>query len=369
MDKDERIKVLVVDDSAFMRMMVKDILERGGIDVLDTARDGYEAVNKADKLMPDVITMDVDMPKVDGIAAVKEIMEKNPRPIIMLSALTTKAASETFKALRYGAIDFIPKPSSSYDIKKIEKELIDKVIAATRIEMSTLRLRSLKGVERGVVKGRWKETDKEISIVIGGSTGGPSAFEQIIPLLPGNIPASIISVQHMPPGNFMDCMARRLDKLSEIGVKVAKNFEILKRGKVYFAPGGMHLAVSKSSIFPGARRSVYTGGGDANMTLYRDGPPLNAVKPSVDITMKSAVSTYGKNTIGVLLTGMGSDGAVGMEEIRDCGGRTIACDEETSLIFGMPKAAIELGVVDEIVPLYDIAERIVRNVEIICEEQ
>ena len=369
MDKDERIKVLVVDDSAFMRMMVKDILERGGIDVLDTARDGYEAVNKADKLMPDVITMDVDMPKVDGIAAVKEIMEKNPRPIIMLSALTTKAASETFKALRYGAIDFIPKPSSSYDIKKIEKELIDKVIAATRIEMSTLRLRSLKGVERGVVKGRWKETDKEISIVIGGSTGGPSAFEQIIPLLPGNIPASIISVQHMPPGNFMDCMARRLDKLSEIGVKVAKNFEILKRGKVYFAPGGMHLAVSKSSIFPGARRSVYTGGGDANMTLYRDGPPLNAVKPSVDITMKSAVSTYGKNTIGVLLTGMGSDGAVGMEEIRDWGGRTIACDEETSLIFGMPKAAIELGVVDEIVPLYDIAERIVRNVEIICEEQ
>jgi len=369
MDKDERIKVLVVDDSAFMRVMVKDILERGGIDVLDTARDGYEAVNKADKLMPDVITMDVDMPKVDGIAAVKEIMEKNPRPIIMLSALTTKAASETFKALRYGAIDFIPKPSSSYDIKKIEKELIDKVIAATRIEMSTLRLRSLKGVERGVVKGRWKETDKEISIVIGGSTGGPSAFEQIIPLLPGNIPASIISVQHMPPGNFMDCMARRLDKLSEIGVKVAKNFEILKRGKVYFAPGGMHLAVSKSSIFPGARRSVYTGGGDANMTLYRDGPPLNAVKPSVDITMKSAVSTYGKNTIGVLLTGMGSDGAVGMEEIRDCGGRTIACDEETSLIFGMPKAAIELGVVDEIVPLYDIAERIVRNVEIICEEQ
>jgi Chemotaxis response regulator containing a CheY-like receiver domain and a methylesterase domain len=369
MDKDERIKVLVVDDSAFMRMMVKDILERGGIDVLDTARDGYEAVNKADKLMPDVITMDVDMPKVDGIAAVKEIMEKNPRPIIMLSALTTKAASETFKALRYGAIDFIPKPSSSYDIKKIEKELIDKVIAATRIEMSTLRLRSLKGVERGVVKGRWKETDKEISIVIGGSTGGPSAFEQIIPLLPGNIPASIISVQHMPPGNFMDCMARRLDKRSEIGVKVAKNFEILKRGKVYFAPGGMHLAVSKFSIFPGARRSVYTGGGDANMTLYRDDPPLNAVKPSVDITMKSAVSTYGKNTIGVLLTGMGSDGAVGMEEIRDCGGRTIACDEDTSLIFGMPKAAIELGVVDEIVPLYDIAERIVRNVEIICEEQ
>ena len=367
MDRDERIKVLVVDDSAFMRVMIKDILERGGIEVLDTARDGYEAVNKADKLMPDVITMDVDMPKMDGIAAVKEIMEKNPRPIIMLSALTTKAASETFKALRYGAIDFIPKPSSSYDIKKIEGELIDKVIAATRIDMNALRLRSLKGVERGVVEGRWEETDKEISIVIGGSTGGPSAFEQIIPLLPGNIPASIISVQHMPPGNFMDCMAKRLDKLSEIGVKVAKNFEILKRGKVYFAPGGMHLAVSKSSILPGARRFLQRS--SVNMTLYRDAPPLNAVKPSVDITMKSAVSTYGKNTIGVLLTGMGSDGAIGMEEIRDCGGRTIACDEETSLIFGMPKAAIELKVVDEIVPLYDIAERIVRNVEIICEEQ
>ncbi|VUT25859.1 MAG: chemotaxis-specific methylesterase [Candidatus Methanolliviera sp. GoM_oil] len=368
MDRDERIKVLVVDDSAFMRVMIKDILERGGIEVLDTARDGYEAVNKADKLMPDVITMDVDMPKMDGIAAVKEIMEKNPRPIIMLSALTTKAASETFKALRYGAIDFIPKPSSSYDIKKIEKELIDKVIAATRIEMSTLRLRSLKGVERGVVKGRWNETDKEISIIIGGSTGGPSAFEQIIPLLPEDIPASIISVQHMPPGNFMDCMARRLDKLSEIGVKVAKNFEFIKRGKVYFAPGGMHLAVSKSSIFKRTDGTSVHKKGSKNMTLYRDDPPLNAVKPSVDITMKSAVSTYGKNTIGVLLTGMGSDGAVGMKEIRACGGRTIACDEETSLIFGMPKAAIELKVVDEIVPLYDIAERIVRNVEIICEE-
>jgi len=357
----EKVKALLVDDSPLILSVVKKILENNGIEVIGIAQDGEEAVNKAELLNPDVITMDVAMPKMDGISAVKKIMRKTPKPIIMLSALTHKSARETFEALKSGAVDFVPKPSFN-DLDQIERGLIEKIKIATTIDAKSLRLKSFKELNLGVEKGKWIDTSKNFLIVIGGSTGGPTAFEQIITRLPADIPAPVVAIQHMPKGNFLSCMADRLDKLSEVKVKIAKNFEYMENGTVYFAPSGTHVILR-------SRRPEFLKDSKNEKTklVFSDIPPVNGVKPSADVTMISAAPIYKNNIIGVLLTGMGSDGAEGMKEIKSKGGRTIVSDEETSLIFGMPKSAIELGVVDEVVPLYDIPNRIVKNLEKLCE--
>ncbi|ADB58424.1 protein-glutamate methylesterase/protein-glutamine glutaminase [Archaeoglobus profundus] len=346
-------RVLVVDDSAFVRLAVTEILrEAGDIEVVGTAKNGKEAVEKTLELEPDVVILDVKMPVMDGLTALKHIMEKKPTPVLMFSSYTKEDAKETFEALKLGAVDFVPKPDGVLiDISKVADELIKKVRAVATVPSNVLRLQNLKKFRGGVVKGNWRGCNVELCVLIGSSTGGPSALEQIIPRLPSDIPAPIFVVQHMPP-NFTQQLAERLNSISELEVKEAENNERVRKGVVYIAPGGRHMKV---------RRAL----GIVRIKVF-DGEPVNAVKPSVDVTAESVVEAYGSNVVGVILTGMGNDGAMGMKLIKSAGGMTIACSEDTCVVFGMPKAAIDLGAVDVVKPLYEIAEQIVKFVEVIC---
>ncbi len=343
------MKALVVDDSALIRIAVAEILSKAGFEV-ETAKNGKEAVEKTLKFKPDVITLDVKMPVMDGLTALKLIMEKRPTPVVMLSSYTTEGARETFEALKLGAVDFIPKPHGQLlSIDSIADEIVQKVKAAATTAPNLIRLQNLRKFRGGVVRGKWRNVDKEVCVLIGSSTGGPSALEQIIPRLPADIPAPIFIVQHMPP-SFTQQLAERLDAISEIKVKEAENNERVKKGVAYIAPGGYHMKVRRA----------------ANVVRIKivDGKPVNAVKPSVDVTAESVVEAYGGNVVGVILTGMGNDGAYGMKRIRSSGGLTIACSEDTCVVFGMPKAAIEIGAIDSVKPLYEIAEELVRFLEV-----
>ncbi len=344
------MKVLVVDDSALIRMSVSEILSRAGMEVI-TAKNGREAVEKVLKENPDVVTLDIKMPVMDGLTALKLIMEKKPTPVVMLSSLTYEGARETIEALKLGAVDFIAKPGGVVtDLKEIEDEIVRKVRMAAETSPNIIRIQNLKKLKGlGVVRGKWKKTDKDVCILIGSSTGGPSALEMIIPRLPADIPAPVFIVQHMPPG-FTKQLAERLNSISEIEVKEAENNERVRKGVAYIAPGGYHMKLRKAM--------------DVVRIKIVDGKPVNAVKPSVDVTADSVVDIYDGNTIGVILTGMGEDGAYGMKRIRDAGGLTIASSEDTCVVFGMPKAAIELGAIVSVKPVFEIAEEIVRFLEV-----
>ncbi|RLG38605.1 chemotaxis response regulator protein-glutamate methylesterase [Methanosarcinales archaeon] len=358
----EKIRVLVVDDSAFMRVLISDMLSSDDeIEVVGVARDGEEAVKKALSLHPDVITMDVDMPKMDGITAVERIMEKEPIPVVMLSGYTKRNAKITIKALERGAFDFVAKPSGelSLDIDKVRSEIITKIKNAFLvrdnislfIERRRRRLRHAGAdisVSTGMSERPAVRTENEISekvVVIGASTGGPSAISEVISHIPADIHAGILIVQHMPAG-FTKSFAERLNEIAEINVKEGTYDDVIRDGCAIVAPGGYHMVVKDRGKVGLSKR-----------------PPVNAVRPSVDVTMISASAVYGAKTIGVVLTGMGRDGADGVRKVKERGGMTIACDESTSLIFGMPKAAIETGCVDEILPLHAIGRAIVRAVE------
>ncbi|WP_456469417.1 protein-glutamate methylesterase/protein-glutamine glutaminase [Archaeoglobus sp.] len=344
------MRVLVVDDSALVRMAVSDILSKAGIEVIDTAKNGKEAVEKTLKLKPDVVTLDIKMPVMDGLTALKLIMEKQPTPVVMLSSLTKEGAKETLEALKLGAVDFITKPGGALvDLSSIEQEIVEKVRMAATTSLNILRLQNLKKIKGEVVRGSWGKKTRDVCVLIGSSTGGPSALEMIIPRLPADIPAPIFVVQHMPPG-FTQQLAERLDNISEVKVKEAENNEKVKDGVVYIAPGGYHMKVRRAT----------------NVVRIKivDGEPVNAVKPSVDVTADSVVQAYGENVVGVILTGMGEDGAYGMKMIKDRGGLTIASSEDTCVVFGMPKAAIELGGIVSVKPVFEIAEEIVRFLEV-----
>ncbi|AIG97920.1 Chemotaxis response regulator [Archaeoglobus fulgidus DSM 8774] len=349
------MRVLVVDDSALVRMAVTDILTKAGIEVVDTAKNGREAVEKALKLKPDVITLDINMPEMDGLTALKLIMEKQPTPVVMLSSLTKEGARETLEALKIGAVDFVTKPDGALvDLSSVAQELVRKVQMAASTSLNVLRLQNLKKIKGEVVRGNWKGKTKDVCVLIGSSTGGPSALEMIIPRLPADIPAPVFVVQHMPPG-FTKQLAERLNSISEVEVKEAENNERVKDGVVYVAPGGYHMKVRRA----------------ANVVRIKvvDGEPVNAVKPSVDVTADSVVQAYGGNVVGAILTGMGEDGAYGMKLIKDRGGLTIASSEDTCVVFGMPKAAIELGGITSVKPVFEIAEEIVRFLEVKLNER
>jgi len=345
------VKVLIVDDSPLVRLIIKDILEKAGIEVVGTAKNGKEAIDKVMKLNPDLVILDIRMPEMDGLTALKHIMQIKPIPVLMFSYYTKEGARETFEALKLGAIDFVPKPSNTLDLDAVANELINKINEIMRTPPNIIRLQRLKKFKGDVVKGCWYNCNVELCILIGSSTGGPSALEQIIPRLPADIPAPIFIVQHMPP-KFTEQLAERLNSISEIEVKEAEDNEKVKKGVAYIAPGGKHMIVKK--VLNVVRIKVF------------DGEPVNNVKPSVDVTAESVVKVYGGNVVGVILTGMGEDGARGMKMIREAGGKTIACSEDTCVIFGMPKAAIEMGGIDVVKPLYEIPEQIVKFVEVIC---
>jgi len=337
------MKVLVVDDSALIRLRVSEILRNAGFEVF-TAKDGLDALEKVAKFDPDVITLDVNMPNMDGLRMLERLMKEKPKPVIMLSSLTHEGARETIEALRLGALDFIPKPSGG--IEEIADELIRKITMVVKVSPNIIRLQNLRRLKGEVVRRNWKANG--VCVIVGSSTGGPSALEHVIPRLPEDFPAPVFIVQHMPP-NFTKQLADRLNEISEIEVKEAEDNERVRNGVAYIAPGGMHMKLRRALSV--VRIKVF------------DGLPVNNVKPSVDVTAYSVAQVYGGKAVGVILTGMGEDGARGMKRIHDLGGKVIACSEDTCVVFGMPKAAIEIGAVDSIKPLYEIAEEIARFVE------
>lgn len=342
------IKVLVVDDSFFMRKMISEILNADpNIEVIDTANNGLEALTKLKTSSPDVITLDLEMPKLPGLSTLHEIMKVKPTPVVMVSAHTKEGAKITLDCLSSGAVSVVLKPSGevSWNIEKVKQELLDKIHDAAQVSIT--KLKSL--IKRKPIKQRISPhlvtTDKVVAI--GSSTGGPKALELLLPELPFNFPASIIIVQHLPP-KFTASLATRLDSLCDIAVKEAQDNDIIEAGKVYVAPGGFHTVIQRKSI-KGIRRHI--------ISLNKK-PPVKHLRPSIDVMMNSVAETYGKNVIGVILTGMGTDGSDGMKLIKSKQGTTIVQDKTTSLIFGMPKRVVEQGNADFILPLSKISKKI-----------
>jgi two-component system chemotaxis response regulator CheB len=337
-----QIRVLVVDDSAFMRKMIGEILERDpGICVIGQARDGAEALLKVEALKPDVVTLDIEMPVLDGIATLVQILSRFPTPVVMLSSLTQEGAKATLKCLDIGAVDFIGKPSGaiSLDINKVGQEIIGKVKAAAAAKLSPHSQPALRRVLEAPVRSR----PGRISVLaIGASTGGPRALQQVIPMLPADLGVPIVVVQHMPPG-FTTSFAARLDQTSPFSAREARDGDRLKVGQILVAPGGKHL--------------LFDSHGVAKLT---DEPPVHGVRPAIDVTFMSLASIHGADMLAVILTGMGKDGARSLKQVFDKGGMTIAEDESTCVVYGMPKAAVELGGVKSVLALQDIAPTIVQ---------
>lgn len=335
------IKVLIVDDSALIRGLFSDILSGDSeIEVVGTANDPYEAREKIKDLRPDVITLDIEMPKMDGLSFLKKIMTLRPMPVVMVSSLTQKGAESTLHALEIGAVDYVPKTGSqSFDADKLADDLIEKVKAAARARVPC--------PPHEVVKSKPKplETSKLDSkkiIAIGASTGGVEALREVITILPADTPPIIIT-QHMPL-QFTGTFAERIDKLSTINVSEAKNGDVLKPGYAYIAPGSHHMVLQKK--------------GASYSCKLEDGELVSGHKPSVDVMFNSVASLVGDRAIGVILTGMGKDGAKGLLTMKKSGAITLGQNESSCVVYGMPKAAYLAGAVDKQVSLNMIASEI-----------
>ncbi len=351
-----KVRVLVVDDSAFMRKVISDIINADpGLEVIEKARDGADAIKKIRELQPDVVTMDIEMPGMDGLSALAQIMKENPVPIIMLSSLTKAGAEQTVQALNLGAVDFIPKPSGqiSLDIDKVKDEILGKIkiVAGTKKKLKNYNSIT-PPIDYQVTK-----TDKILDssrslqnlVVIGTSTGGPKALHQVIPKLPSSLNAAVLVVQHMPPG-FTKSLAERLDSISNIRVKEAENNEPIIPGCAYIAPGDYHLTIkNKLNV---NKKEFYIS--------LNQSPPFGGHRPSVDVMFNSVFEEFDKRIIAVVMTGMGSDGAEGLAKIKDKGGFTIAEHQSSCIVYGMPRAAVETGKVDKIAPLTSISDEIMR---------
>lgn len=365
-----KVRVLVVDDSMFMRVAVARTLSVDPrIEVVGQARDGRDAVEQARSLRPDAITMDFNMPRMNGAEAVREIMKENPIPVVMLSAHTYDGAKETIEALSAGAVDFVTKPDGevSADLSAIRAELVQKIIAAaashpqkaepvgTRAALAGPT--PVRGVERAARAAEPAEEPGERrsferisfasmvldpAVIIAISTGGPAALERVIPLLPDELSHSVLIVQHMP-AQFTKALAERLSQMSAVRVREARAGERMVRGTVLVAPGDQHVVFERNG-----------------MIKLTSSPAVNGCRPSADVTLQSAVPVYGSRLTAVVMTGMGRDGAIGAAAVRAAGGRVIAQDRETSVVYGMPRAVVEMNVVDEILPLGRIAARIAK---------
>ncbi len=340
------IKVLVVDDSFFSRKRLIDMLSSDPqIQIIDTAQDGLEAIRKVAELKPDVVTLDIEMARMDGLTALGYIMKEHPTPVIMVSTLTEKGSEATAQALLEGAVDFIHKPTDMISVNKIQDELIAKVKAVTKAQVKVRPgLTPLGNFKQEPASKLTAVTDK--IVMIGASTGGPRALVEVLPRLPKNFPLPIAVVQHMPSGPFIKSIASRIDSESNIRVVEAQDGDRLTPGVAVMAPGGYHMLVEKGGI-----------------VRLSHGPTVNSVRPSVDVLMDSGVAVYGTNTIGVLLTGMGRDGADGMAVIKKRGGHTIAEHESTCVVYGMPKAVIDEGNADVVAPLERISQEIIKIIE------
>ncbi|MDP2278455.1 MAG: chemotaxis response regulator protein-glutamate methylesterase [Nitrospirota bacterium] len=344
-----RIRVLIVDDSPFIRKALLRIFEsEPSIAVVGVARNGKEAIKKAIELEPDVITLDIMMPEMDGIETLKIIMETKPTPVLMLSQYTHEGAELTLNALELGAMDFVDKSTTGLmDFSGLAKEIISKVMAITgqkplMIASPSMALQEYKG--RGIID----------TVAIGASTGGPSALQVLLPKFPKGVSFGILIVQHMPHG-FTGPLAKRLDTVCQIHVKEAEEGDAIEPGLALVAPSGLHMKVKKVKS---SKLKV-----KSEVLVKLDVEPLNSThRPSVDVLFQSVAENYGSRAMGVILTGMGSDGVKGMKLMKEQGGITLAQDEATSTIFGMPKVAIESGIVDKVAPITSMAEEIMKAV-------
>ena len=350
-------RAVVADDSHFMRSVISDILEEGGIDVVALARNGPEAVEAVREHEPDVVTMDVEMPEMNGIEAVGEIMHTQPTPVLMLSAHTDENADVTFQALDNGAVDFFTKPGGevSMEMSRLEDQLVDMVTSVAQVDVTGddgESRRASVGADSSVsVVPGTKDTSyvQNPTLLIGSSTGGPKMVEAVLSKLPIEADFRILIVQHMP-GGFTGRFADRINEGTEYYVREAEDGDRIGGGEALVAPGGKHMIVSNYH------------GGRLRVKLTED-PPVNSVRPAVDMTMSSAAEVIDDPLTGVILTGMGEDGAAGIKSIKAVGGATLAQDEETSAVFGMPKRAIETGFVDHVFPIDEIPDGIVDSVK------
>lgn len=347
------IKVLVVDDSALVRQTLSEILLADrDIDEVVTAQDPYVAATRLRQFVPDVITLDVEMPRMDGLSFLQKIMSQHPIPVVMCSSLTETNSETALKAMEYGAVDIIQKPrlGTKQFLDESRVVICDAVKAAARASVkrksSSATINTDKKMSADVIlaKGNNKAMVQttETIVAVGASTGGTEALRVFVEMLPADFPGVVI-VQHMPE-HFTTSFAQRLDSLSKMTVKEAEDGDTVMPGRVLLAPGNKHMLLQRS----GARYYVQ----------IKDGPLVSRHRPSVDVLFRSAARYAGKNSVGVIMTGMGDDGAKGMLEMKDAGARTIAQDEKSCVVFGMPKIAIELGGVDQVVPLDKIAQTV-----------
>lgn len=347
----DEVRVLVVDDSAFMRTaLARMIASEAGFEVVATASSGAEALEKTLSLDPDVVTLDVQMPGLDGLATLRAIMQKSPRPVIMVSAATEKDAHITFTALSAGAFDYVPKQlsRSSLDIGHIRSDLIAKIRAAAHVRHARAEFGIRKPPQSiGFKTGDALSSVAPAVVAIGSSTGGPKALQDILTRFPRDLPVPILIVQHMPVG-FTGPFAQRLDALCALTVREATTHELIQPATAYIAPAGLHMRVE-------GRLS------DGRPMILLDPEPANSLHtPSVDVCMKSIAAFYKKSACGVILTGMGSDGAEGMKAIYLAGGLTIGQDESTCTVYGMPRVCAELGILARIAPLNEIPTQILQ---------
>ncbi|MCX5827450.1 MAG: chemotaxis response regulator protein-glutamate methylesterase [Deltaproteobacteria bacterium] len=342
----KKIKVLIVDDSAIVRKIFSEELSRyPDIEIIGTAPDPFVARDKIVNLQPDVITLDIEMPRMDGLTFLKKLMKYYPVPTIVVSSLTPKGGKMTLEALDIGAVDVIAKPGGSYSVGDMSSQLADKIRAASRVNMSPATGASSAVREKSEPMKALTQTSHKV-IAIGASTGGTEALKNVLMKLPPNIPG-IVVVQHMP-ANFTTAFADRLNTLCQFQVKEAQDNDTVVPGTCLIAPGNFHMLLRRS----GARYYVEV----------KTGPMVHHQRPAVDVLFKSTAKYAGANAVGVILTGMGADGAEGLKEMKDAGAGTIAQDEKSCVVFGMPKEAIKLGAADKVLPLDHIADEIIRMI-------
>jgi two-component system chemotaxis response regulator CheB len=338
----EPIRVLVVDDSALMRKLIPAILARDpSIEVVGTAMDGAFALKKIEELRPDVVTLDLEMPRMDGMETLRLIMRRAPLPVILFSTHSKEGAYSTLKALALGAVDFIAKPTDAAagHLETIADQLIEKIKVAKRAVGRKLPPASVPIEPPNLKKGTRSPLPPNRIIAIGVSTGGPNALQFVLSQIPADFPASILVVQHMPEG-FTEMFARRLDECCPVEVQEAKSGDLLISGRVLICPGNRHMMV----------RRMPRG----DVAVLSDGLPVNGHRPSVDVLFHSVAQEFGPTAVGVLMTGMGEDGAEGLGAVKAAGGMTIAQSEDTCVVSGMPRAAILKGHAKKIVPLESI---------------
>lgn len=348
------VRVLVADDSFFMRTVLSKLLsESGGIEVVGQARTGKEAVQKNLDLEPDVVTLDVEMPEMDGLEALAGIMRTRPVPVVMLSAHTGPGAESAVRALEMGAVECVGKPSGSVsvDIHRVMAQLVGKirVAAASRPDAAGILALEAPAPERRPPEAPDRPAVPARRLVaVAASTGGPRALNELVSRLPADLPAALVVVQHMSPG-FTQALARRLGKNTCLPVSEAAEGETPAEGRVYVAPAGRHLLVTG---VPGAWRFASS-----------DAPPRNGVKPAADLTLSSIAEAAGRNAVGVVLTGMGKDGAKGLLDMRQAGASTYAQDEDSCVVYGMPKAAVETGAAARQAPIPRIVASFLKDLE------